>query len=396
MKTKILVLICLLPFIVVSGKYGAYKDLREYINKKTEIMKTYPIEKLYHSLEVASKNYKKGNEWDVNILVPMNIILEKENSHNYLTSILLSEEKYNTYVRNFAIEGLGELGRKNKINKNDINEVITTLEKFINNTELNGSIRKSLVQIIPENRLLKWLNEASSTEDKWRIIGYFHLTKSKISKNIPLYLKVKELAFNKNEDPKIRAALIGHISITFDFGSKDVIREFTSILNDQNELDYIKALTVYSIAKFDDKENLELIFNTLLQSNSPFVWENCIYSFAMIKSHESAKYVDKLIELSNDIEYMNQRQNEIDTYYENQKFPDLIKLNIDLNNSKRENKSIVESCMYENEKGRTKDIKENFSNRLPKLFQLRSKVLDLRSEWEKIHVEDWKEFNNEK
>lgn len=256
-KYIIVFLIVIIPvlFSFVFSKQDSKRSSKEIIDEKFELMRTYSIEELYNSLEKASKNYKEGNQWDFDIIIPMHIIIkDREDSYDCLIKIFLDEERYNTYIRKLAIEGLGDLERYDKIKEDEVIELINIFVKYIDDETFENEIRQSLAKILSSKKLLVWLNNAKTTEDKWRIINYFNLVKPTISISLGLHDKVKEMIMDKNEDLQIRLELINHIVNTFCLNPKYVIDEFKQILNDENEPDVIKNQVKQAIEKLNFKE----------------------------------------------------------------------------------------------------------------------------------------------
>ncbi len=373
----------LLFLLMALGAYdcGQYESSEEFLKVKMERMRTFPIKRVLNSLERASRNHKEGDVWDFNVIIPLSVISEKENAIEIFRQIIEEKEKYKPYIRGLAINHIASKIAKSKVEKEKINEIVWYLEKIRTEKELEPSVKKALAKILSPRKLLKWLNNANSVAEKWEILGYLYLAKPKVSDSFPLYFKVQEMAFDKNEHPKIRGAMIEHLAISFEFPSERVIKQFEEILADSNELDFLKGQVIYALGIFKEPNNIKLIYDTLLKSNSPFVWENCVNALAMIKNSLCDSYLDKLKNLAKDINFVESKQKAVNLYYANDNLPDLKKLGITRNCKDKDYESIIAASLPHNSNGRNLDVKDNFSKRLPKLYSLSKKNRNFREEF---------------
>ncbi len=325
-KELLLLLIILFQFNFIFGGVNNSNEQYKSLNKLTN-------EKLYIHLKVASKSYK--GQWDLDVLIPIKIFYERKgNSIKFLGDALNDKDNFHSEVRVIIAETLGEMKDK---------KAIIFLENALPSSEprVRSQIKESLGMLAGGSKILEMINNADNFEEKFQALRA--INKSNISSSYAIYHKLMEIAFNIDEHWELRRTALIYLGKKFVISSKSVNKKILELLDNEKELDFIKAFAISTLGNLKDSKNINTIVSTIDKSNSPFVWRACIGALATIGNEDCDLEVRGFEVKAEDNFFIDNKQKRLDQYYSGDNYPDLKKLNISKNDKSSNNSRIVQS-----------------------------------------------------
>jgi len=351
MLKKALILIALILCMILKAQ------ISPTVLKKQEIYKELSAKSSSEVMLYLQKAAKIQNDlWDIDVLVSLNVLSSRPEAVPLLGETISDSVKYSRVSRLLITETLGSIGNPAALPY--LKKAAKMDDRVIADKAISalGEIKDS-----EDNELLEQLRNADDKEEKNKILRAMMNVKYMDSrkKQIALYQELAKIAYNPEEDIELRSpafACLGlfgrNTGISDKFENEKFIRLCLDIVKNENETKRLRIACLEALERSRAISAIDELYELILTTNDLQLTFAIIRDFYMLCSKKADLKLEELRKLTNDKEWLINKQQSVLDYYNSTKNKDL-------------KEKFINSYHFHKSPQGLNDIKPMFDNAIP-------------------------------